>query len=135
MIKAYLAASSMLYEGEDIEIRYSLIQDDLLIKNEMIYIEYVKPVLVGMKSVLTLLMKLEKYKEDEINIIFNDPSLHEIIKGTSTTKNGEVLKMASKMRKELSKFKNLSFTNVFKTKEPLADWKMVLEIQNNESAQ
>lgn len=40
MIKAYLAAFPMLYEGEDIEVRYSLFQDDIPIKKESIYLGY-----------------------------------------------------------------------------------------------
>lgn len=46
MIKAYLAAFPMLYEGEDIEVRYSLFQDDIPIKKESIYLEYMKPLLM-----------------------------------------------------------------------------------------
>ena len=74
-----------------------------------------KPAIVGLNSILTMLLKLEEYKEEEITIIINDASLYEIIKGCCTTKNyGDVLKMASKMKKQLVKFKNLSFINVTK---------------------
>jgi len=127
MIKVYLAAFPMMYEGEDIEVRYSLFQDDLLIKKESVYLEYMKPAVVGLNSILTMLLKLEEYKEEEITIILNDASLYEIIKGCSTTKNGDVLKMASKMKKQLVKFKNLSFINVTKDKASLAKWKEILE--------
>jgi hypothetical protein len=127
MIKAYLAAFPMLYEGEDIEVRYSLFQDDIPIKKESIYLEYMKPAIVGLNSILTMLLKLEEYKEEEITIIINDASLYEIIKGCSTTQNGDVLKMASKMKKQLVKFKNLSFINVTKDKASLAKWKEILE--------
>ena len=127
MIKAYLAAFPTLYEGEDIEVRYSLFQDDIPIKKESIYLEYTKPAIVGLHSILTMLLKLEEYKEEEITIIINDASLYEIIKGCSTTQNGDVLKMASKMKKQLVKFKNLSFVNVTKDKASLAKWKEILE--------
>lgn len=127
MIKVYLAAFPMLYEGEDIEVRYSIFQDDILIKKESIYLEYVKPAVVGLHSVLTLLLKLEEYKEEEITIMINDASLFEIMKGSCTTKNGDVLKMASKTKKQLGKFKNLSFINVTKDKAALAKWKEILE--------
>ena len=127
MIKAYLAAFPTFYEGEDIEIRYSLFQDDRPIKKESIYLEYMKPAVVGLNSILTMLLKLEEYKDEEITIIMNDASLYEIIKGCSTTKNGDVLKMASKMKKQLVKFKSLSFINVTKNKASLTDWKEILE--------
>lgn len=127
MIKVYLAVFPMLYEGEDIEVRYSLFQNDVLIKKESIYLEYMKPAVVGLNSVLTMLLKLEEYKDEEITIIINDASLHEIIKGCSTTRNGDVLKMASKMKKQLIKFDNLSFINVTKDKAFLARWKEILE--------
>ena len=127
MIKAYLAAYPMLYEGEDIEVRYRLFKDDIPMEKESIYLEYMKPATVGLNSILTMLLKLEEYKEEEITIIINDASLHEIIKSCSTTKNGDVLKMASKMKKQLVKFKNLSFINVTKDKASLAKWKEILE--------
>ncbi len=127
MIKVYLAAFPMLYEGEDIEVRYSLFQDDILIQKESIYSEYMKPAIVGLHSVLTMLLKLEEYKDEKITVIMNDSSLYEIVKGCSTTQNGDVLKMASKMKKQLVKFKNLSFINVTKDKTSLAKWKEILE--------
>lgn len=80
-----------------------------------------------MNSILTILLKLEEYKEEEITIIINDASLYEIIKGCSTTKNGDVLKMASKMKKQFGKFENLSFINVTKDKAALLKWMEILE--------
>ena len=127
MMKAYLTAYPMLYEGEDIEVRYSLFQDDVLIKKESIYLEYVKPSVVGLNSVLTLLQKLEEYKEEEITITINDASLYELIKGSSTTRDGDILKMASRTKKQLIKFKRLSFVNVTKDKNALAKWTELLE--------
>lgn len=127
MIKVYSAAFPMFYEGEDIEVRYSLFQDDIPIQKESIYLEYMKPAIVGLNSILTILLKLEEYKEEEITIIINDASLYEIIKGCSTTKNGDVLKMASKMKKQFVKFENLSFINVTKDKAVLLKWKEILE--------
>jgi hypothetical protein len=127
MIKVYLAAFPMLYEGEDVEVRYSLFQDEVPVKKESIYSEYMKPAVVGLYSVLTILLKLEEYQDDEIIILINDSSLYELIKGSSTTKNGDVLKMASKMKKQLVKFNNLSFINVTKDKASLAKWKEILE--------
>nr|WP_315024441.1 hypothetical protein [uncultured Aminipila sp.] len=127
MIKAYLTAYPMLYEGEDIEVRYSIFEDDVQIKKETIYLAYMKPAIVGLNSVLTLLQKLEQYKEKEITVVLNDASLYEVIKGSSTTKNGDVIKMANKAKRQQAKFDKLSFINVTKDKEALARWKEILE--------
>jgi predicted ribosome-associated RNA-binding protein Tma20 len=129
MIKAYMAAFSTLYEGEDIEVRYSLIQDDQVIKEESVYLEYMKPAVVGVNALLILLRKLEAYKQETIVITINDGALNEIIRGTNTTQNGEVLKLAGKIKKELSKFQRVSFVNVTnKDRAELAEWKEVLGI-------
>lgn len=129
MIKAYMAAFSTLYEGEDIEVRYSLIQDDQVIKEESVYLEYMKPAVVGVNALLILLRKLEAYKAETIVITINDGALNEIIRGTNTTQNGEVLKLAGKIKKELSKFQRVTFVNVTnKDRAELAEWKEVLGI-------
>lgn len=123
MIKAYLAAIPSLYEGEDIEVRYSVFQDEVLYKRESDFLEYEKPALAGLISVITLLRKLEKYKDQEITVFINDASLHELLKGSSTVKNGEIVKMASKVKKQSGKFEQLAFVNVNKNKEQLDMWK------------
>ncbi|MEF9955190.1 MAG: hypothetical protein RR225_04400 [Clostridium sp.] len=123
MIKAYLAAIPSLYEGEDIEVRYSIFKDEVLARQESGFLEYVKPALVGQASVLTLLPKLEKYKEEEIRIFINDASLYEILRGTNPTKNGDVIKMSDKIKKQLKKFKNLTFENITKNQTVLSAWK------------
>lgn len=122
MIKAYLAAIPSLYEGEDIEVRYSVFQEEELFKRESDFLAYVKPALAGLTAVLTLLRKLEKYKEQEITVYINDASLLELLKGTSTVKNGEVVKMAGKVKKQLNKFEQIVFVNVGKNKEQLDAW-------------
>lgn len=123
MIKAYLAAIPSLYEGEDIEVRYTIFQDDILMKKEADYLEYEKPAVTGLISVLTLLRKLEKYKAQEIIVFINDPSLYEILIGRSTVKNGDVIKMAGKVKKQLDKFEELTFDDVYKNKDAMAVWK------------
>ena len=127
MITVYLAAFPMLYEGEDIEVRYQVFQDDILVKKDEFYLEYVKPAVVGLHSVLAGLSKLEEHKEEEIAVIINDSALNEIIKDSCTTKNGDVLKMASKLKKQMTKFSNLSFINVTKDKGALTKWKEIIE--------
>lgn len=125
MIKAYLAAIPTLYEGEDVEVRYSIFQDMDCIRKETIYLEYLKPALVGQNAVLKLLQKLKEYKEEEIQIIIHDASLYEVLKGTSTTEKKDVLKLADKVKKRLEKFKSLSFLSVAGDKEGLEEWKRI----------
>lgn len=127
MIEAYLTAFPMLYEGEDVEVRYSIFEEDVLIKKESVYLPYMKPAIVGLNSVLALLQKLEENKDKQIIIVINDASLYEVIKGSSTTQNGDIIKMTSKLRKQQAKFNNLSFINVTKDKAALARWKEILE--------
>lgn len=127
MIKAYLTAIPTFYEGEDIEVRYSIFQNDVHIKKESIFLEYTKPSIVGLTSVLTLLQKIEEYKEQQILVVLNDASLYEVIKGTSTTKNGDIIKMSNNAKKQLLKFKNLSFVNITKDKDALKEWMKILE--------
>ena len=127
MMNVYLTAFPMLYEGEDIEVRYCLFQDDVPVKKDAVYMEYMKPAVVGLSSVLTLLKELENYKDEEITVFINDESLYELLKGSSTTKNGDVLKAAGKTKKQLVKFAKLSFVNVTKDKNALASWKEILE--------
>lgn len=126
MIKAYLTSFPMLYEGEDIEVRYSIFEENVLKTKETVYLPYMKPAIVGLNSVLTLLQKLEENKDKEITVVINDASLYEVIKGSSTIKNGDVIKMASKLKRQQAKFMSLSFINVTKDKEALATWKEIL---------
>lgn len=128
MIKAYLFAIPSLYEDECIEMGYSLFRDDVHIKAEAIQADYAKPAVVGLVSVLILLQKMEEYKAEEITVFINDPALYEIIKGTSTTQNWEIKKMATKTKKKLERFANVSFVNVTKNKEALAKWKSAVEV-------
>ena len=127
MINVYLTAFPMLYEGEDVEVRYCLLHDGIPEKKRSMYLEYMKPAAVGLNSVLALLKELEPYKEEEITVLINDEALYELIKGSSTTKNGEVLKAASKTKKQLAKFAKLSFVNVTRDKKAFAEWKEILE--------
>lgn len=105
MIKAYLAGITTQFENEDIQIRYRIYNEQELICEKRIFQGYKKPSIVGSAAVLTLLQELKKHMGHEIVIIINDAALYEQIRGTSTTKNVDVLKMANKVREELKKFK------------------------------
>lgn len=128
MIKAYLVGISSQYEGEDIEVRYSIYEDQELLRKESVMMEYRKPGIVGQVALMTLLKELEKYKGKEIVIIVNDAALCEIIRGTSTTKNKDVLNMAKNTREELTKFGNPVIKDVSVDRLELARWNEVLKL-------
>ena len=126
MIKAYLAGIASQYEGENIEVRYSVYEDQELLCKESVIMEYKKPAIVGQIALITLLKKLKKYMGKEIVIIISDAALYEIVRGTSTTKNSDVLKMASQTRKEFTKFRNTTIKDVSKEHVELMKWNEVL---------
>ncbi|AOT72049.1 hypothetical protein [Geosporobacter ferrireducens] len=128
MIRAYLAGISTHYEGEDIEIRYHIYENQSLISKKSVFQAYRKPAIVGQVALLTLLKELEQYIGTEIIIIVNDAALKEQIRGTTKTKNKDVLKMSSVVREELTKFKNLlTIKNVSGDRSELAKWNEELQ--------
>lgn len=104
MINAYVVGITNHYEGEDIEVRYSIYDEQELLSKRSFFKEYKKPLVVNHVALLTLLKDLKKHRGKEIVILINDASLDEQIKGTSQTKKIDVLKMASKLQDELNKF-------------------------------
>lgn len=127
MIKAYLAGIASLYEGEDIEVRFCIYEDETLLSREFISKGYVKPLVVGQVALLTLLNKIKGYIDKEITISINDPALYEIVRGTSTTQNIDVLRMADKTRKELARFPKAVIKDVSKDHAELAKWDEALK--------
>lgn len=122
MLTAYLTAIPTTYEGEDIEIRYSIYEEQELLQKVSVDMEYQKPAIVGQVALLTLLKALEKYSNRKITIIINDPALYEFVRGTSTTKNKDVLKMGRETRKELNKHENVTVKDVHGNRAELAIW-------------
>ncbi len=104
MIKAYVVGITNYYEGEDIEIRYSIYDGQKLLCKKSFFKEYKKPLIVNHEALLSLLREIKKYKGREIVILINDASLNEQIKGMSQTKKTEVLRMANRVQAELNKF-------------------------------
>lgn len=127
MIKAYVVGISSLYEGEDIEVRYSIYEDQELLCKKSVMMEYMKPAIVGQVALRTVLKELEKYRGKEIVIIVNDPALNEIIRGTSTTKNKDVQQMARETKGELANFENTVLQDVSVDRVELAKWNEVLK--------
>ncbi|AKL96485.1 hypothetical protein CACET_c30410 [Clostridium aceticum] len=106
MITAYLVGISGHYEGEDIEIRYCIYDNEELVSKKSILEEYKKPGIVSLFALTMLLKELEKYIDREIIVKVNDAALVEQMQGTSTTKNKEVLKAARIAREKVNTFEH-----------------------------
>ena len=112
MITAYLVGISKFHEEEDIEIRYSIYKDQELVCKKSIYERYKKPLVVTHYAVFTLLKELEPYRGEEINVIVNDPAFIEQVRGTSTSKNKDVIKVTGILKDRIKKYRGLKFTDV-----------------------
>ena len=126
MIKAYFVGISTQYEGEDIEIRYSVFNEEELIVKKKLFLDYQKPALVGHVGIITMLRDLEKYKKEEIIVYINDGSLYEAINATSGTKNREVLEKAKETRREIKRFDALEIVNITGDYKKTVEWDQVL---------
>lgn len=127
MIKAYLTCISTFYEGEDIEIRYSIFQDGELVEKKLFFENYRKPALCGLVSAQRLLKDLEKYLDEEIVIVVNDGSLYEMLKGTSKTTKQEVQFLGKKVRKSLEQFHDIDIENVSGDHLKIQEWNDILK--------
>ncbi len=128
MITAYMVGISGYYEGEDIEVRYVIYDNQELVCKESILKEYKKPAIVNLFSLITLLEELENYVDSEIVIVVNDPALIEQIKGTSTSKNKDVLKRASIAREKIKEFEtSIVIKDISNDKLELAKWNDILQ--------
>lgn len=126
MIKAYLAGIASLYEGEDIEVRYRIFEDEKLLCKENIMLEYRKPIMVGLISLKSLLRELEKHRDEDIEVIINDGGLFEFIRGTSGKKDRKAQELAKKLRSELDKFSNIEIKNISGDNMELKKWDEIL---------
>lgn len=128
MIKAYLTGISGHYEGEDIEVRYCIYDKDELVYKKSILEEYKKPAVVSLFALIMLLKELEKYVDREIVVMVNDAALIEQIKGTSTTKNKDVLKTARIAREKVKEFKNsVIIKDISNDKVEISKWNDLLQ--------
>ena len=126
MIKAYVTCISTMYEGEDIEVRYSIFRDEDLLEEKFFFAKYTKPALCGLVAVDKLLEDLDKYKEEEIVIIVNDGSLFELLNGTSQTIKQEVQYSARKVRKVMEKFDAVRIENISGDHLKIQEWNEIL---------
>ena len=122
MIKAYVVGIESLYEGEDIEIRYSIYKEDELIGRESFYEDYKKPILVTQLAIQKTLKELAKFKQEEIELIINDGSTYSLLEETSMPKNQEAIKLAKVTRRKLKQFNNLTLVNVSADHRQIEEW-------------
>lgn len=122
MIKAYVVGIESLYEGEDIEIRYSIYKGDELIGRESFYDDYKKPILVTQLAIQETLKELAKFKQEEIELIINDGSTYSLLEETSMPKNQEAIRLAKVTRRKLKQFNNLTLVNVSADHRQIEEW-------------
>lgn len=122
MIKAYVVGIESLYEGEDIEIRYSIYKGDELIGRESFYDDYKKPILVTQLAIQETLKELAKFKQEEIELIINDGSTYSLLEETSMPKNQEAIRLAKVTRRKLKQFNNLTLVNVSADHKQIEEW-------------
>ena len=123
MIKAYFVGIGTEYEGEDVEIRYSIYKNDELVSKKTVFEKYVKPAVVNQLALATLLRELKEYKGEEITVIMNDPALDELLRGVSQTKNKDVLSMLRVTKDRISRIEsNITFKDISKDREAIERW-------------
>lgn len=127
MIKAYLAFISLGYEGEDVEIQYSIYKGEDLIKKERSYIDYKKPGLAGQFAVRILLAELEEYKEETIKIIIHDGALYEVLTGTSTSRDRELQELGKETREEVERFDDIEIEDIEGDHLAIEEWRNILK--------
>ena len=128
MITAYSAGISACVEGEDIEVRYSIYENEEQVCKESVWKEYKKPAVVGLIALMDLLEELEKYEGRDITVLINDAALNEQLRGTTTTKNRDVLKMAEQARTRIERFKsNVTINDVSSDSKERMKWNEILK--------
>lgn len=127
MIKVYFAGISSLYEGEDIEIRYCIFEDQTQLEKEFIITKYTKPSLVGAVALLRVLKALSKQTQAEILIYTNETALCEFVKGAGNTKNRELQKKVWEIQDEIAKFDNVTLRDISSEHKLLQEWNQILQ--------
>jgi len=130
MIKAYLDGIPSLYEGEDIEIRYTVYKDGEFLLKETRNLPYDKPAVVGQIALITLLRSIKEYKQEEIVVMVNNPALCEYIRGTSTNQSKDMQRVARESKKELERFIKLELRDVSGDKKSRMNWGEELELKS-----
>lgn len=126
MIKVYVTGIPSMYEGEDIELRYSIFENEDVIAKEVVVAHYKKPAMVGAMAVLKALKSLNKYVNSEVLLLINDAFLSELIRGTNKSKNMDVQRIIWDIQSELNKFGSLTVKDVSTDFKTLQVWNEAL---------
>ncbi|WP_129598090.1 hypothetical protein [Anaerophilus nitritogenes] len=128
MITAYVVGISGYHEDEDIEVRYSIYDNEELVCKKSILKEYKKPAVVSLFALMELLKELKQYRDHKIIVMINDAALNEQIRGTSTSKNKDVLKTASIVREKIEEFGNsMMIKDISNDKVERSKWDEILK--------
>lgn len=122
MILCYLVGIASPYEGEDIQAEFCIYEDDVLLCEKSVYMDYVKPVLVGQTTLQRLLQELRPHKEKDITIIINDTPLYESLNGRIQKNDVGLLRLTQNSMRTLEKFHNCQFKNVASNPKEVQIW-------------
>jgi hypothetical protein len=128
MITAYLEGIPGFYENEDIEIRYCIFDNEEEVCKKSLYLDYKKPVLVGLYALSEICKDLKDYTNRDITIKINDPVLLEQINGTTTTRNRDIIRMSETTRTRMRRInKTIEVVDVSTDRQELLKWNKILK--------
>lgn len=129
MKKIYILETPAYHEMDEMLFKYAVYENDVLVETREVYHEYRKPMLAGLYSIIILMKEFPQYKNQPLEIIINNGALAEQIKGTSTTKNKDIIKVAELVRKQIGKYSSqLEIRSVAGNHDDMVEWKEKLEI-------
>lgn len=129
MIKIYVLATPAYHEDEEMVFKFAVYKNEKFLKSKTIYHEYRKPVLTGLYSILILLKEFPEFRKDDVQVIVHEGAMIEQLKGTTTTKNGNILKVAELVQKHLGKYSNkIEIVSVAGNHQEKLEWERMLNI-------
>ncbi len=125
----YALGTPAYHEQDEMVFKYVVYDQEKVVSEKTVYHEYRKPSIVGLYTILLLLKEIPEYKTEEVTIIVNDGAILEQIKGTTTTKNTDILKVAKLCRNNLRSYSStISIESVAGTYKGKLDWERKLDI-------
>lgn len=129
MIKIYVLGTPAYHEDEEMVFKYTVYNEDELVNTMTVYHEYRKPVLTSLYSILVLLKKIPEYRREQVEVIVHDGAILEQLKGTSTTKNANIQKVAALTSKHLAKFSDtITIKSVSGNHQEKLEWERMLDV-------
>lgn len=129
MKQLYVEGIPSYHVEEEMYFKYVLYDGEDLVVTKDVYHEYRKPALVGLYSIILLMKEFPELKNEEVQVIVNEGALLEQIRGTSTTKNKDILKVAELCRKQLDKFGGkITLVSVAGKHEEMVKWESSLKV-------